>query len=277
MNTRVKHLIQRTTGLLPRSARHLLFRAGVVAGGTASFPSVSSTLSYLKRRGFRPRTIVDVGAYVGNWTRMVKTLFPSARVLMVEPQADKQGALARVRAEFAPSALLQDALLGAEDDQPVEFVVMETGSSVLEEQSDHYPRTTVARRTTTLDRLVDDAGWQHVDFLKLDVQGYELEVLRGASACLPTCEFVLMEVSVVPMNLGAPTVDEVFAFMTERGFRMLDLCDQHRRHDVLVQVDLLFINVRSSHAPLFFQDHAEWCARHEHALGDVLSPATWAG
>lgn len=270
-----KRLVQRASHLLSPRIKRLLYRAGMEIGGEESFPSVSSSLRYLRERGYRPRRIVDVGAYHGEWTRLVKEIFPQASVLMVEAQEPKRARLERVCAELGPEVTVAHALLGARDGEAVEFVMMETGSSVLEEQS-AYPRTKTHAETTSLDTLVDEGpGWDHIDLLKLDVQGYELEVLRGTAGHLPRCELVLMEVSIVPINLGAPTVEDVFTFMTERGFRMLDLCDQHRIDKVLVQVDLLFINVRSAHAPVLFHDHAGWCARHGIDAGDTLSGSTW--
>lgn len=276
MSSTAKRILQKTSALLPPRIKRLLYRTGVEIGGDESFPSVSSSLKYIRDRGYRPQHIVDVGAYHGEWTSLVREIFPQAAVLMVEPQEQKRAQLERVCAELGPNVTFQNALLGADDGHPVEFVVMETGSSVLEEQSD-YPRTKALVHTTSLDTLIDGMpGWDRMDFLKLDVQGYELEVLRGATSYLPRCEFVLMEVSIVPVNLGAPTVEEVFVFMTELGFRMLDICDQHRINKVLVQVDLLFINVRSAHAPALFHDYAPWCDRYGLSQDEVLPDTTWA-
>jgi hypothetical protein len=131
-------------------------------------------------------------------------------------------------------------LLGASEDSEVVFAEMETGSSVFVEQS-HFDRTLVPRKTTTLDKLVNPEA-RPVDFLKLDVQGYELEVLRGGTACLQAATGVLMEVSFLPINAGCPLVAEVVSFMDKRAFRLIDFCSQTRRTDgVLWQSDLLFL------------------------------------
>lgn len=108
------------------------------------------------------------------------------------------------------------------------------------------------------------------------MQGYELEVLKGAPSLLPRMELVMMEVSIVPQNLGCPTIEEVFAFMTERGFRLLDFCGQWRRpNKTLAQTDLLFLNARSSQAPAVFQDHTRWLERHGLSTGETLPSETW--
>lgn len=77
---------------------------------------------------------------------------------------------------------------------------METGSSVLEESSP-YNRNYVEKELVTLDSLVVRyPDFKKLDFLKIDVQEYELEVVKGASRLLAKTEFVLMEVSLIPVN-----------------------------------------------------------------------------
>jgi hypothetical protein len=134
-SSRTKRLLSHLRGLLHPPARRLIYRGGLFMSGDEGFPSTLATLSYLKAWGFRPRTVVDVGAYEGEWTRMVKGLFPEARVLMVEPQEQKQEGLRRLAEAHAPDLHLAPALLGPRDGEVVEFVEMESGSSVFEEQS----------------------------------------------------------------------------------------------------------------------------------------------
>lgn len=122
-----------------------------------AFPSAYASLRYLKDWGFHPRYVVDVGAYHGEWTGMLKGIFPEAQVLMVEPQQSKRARLEQVRDRFTPDVLLKTVLLGATEGEAVPFVEMESGSSVYEEISDHYPRTTTTKHLATLDTLIASA------------------------------------------------------------------------------------------------------------------------
>src|SRR5256885_11814056 len=63
-------------------------------------PDIESSLLRMKRLGFNPAVAIDVGAYIGEWTRSFKRVFPMARVLMVEPQTGKTPALSRVASEL---------------------------------------------------------------------------------------------------------------------------------------------------------------------------------
>ncbi len=173
---------------------------------------------------------------------MFRNLFPDSRVLMVEAQEGKRPLLERAVAESRGRLELAVSLLGAEHGREVDFSEMETGSSVFAEAS-HFPRSVVRKPLTTLDHLLAaKPDWQSPHCLKLDTQGYELEVLKGARATLARVDVVLMEVSFVQINAGCPLCADVVAFMAEAGFRPFDFCSQIRRRDgVLWQADLLFI------------------------------------
>ena len=90
-------------------------------------------------------------------------------------------------------------------------------------------------------------GWDRVDLIKMDVQGYELEVLAGGREALRGCQAVLLEVSVVPVNQGAPLIGDVLSFMRDRGFVLYDLCTLFRRplDAALVQLDVVFVRADS--------------------------------
>ena len=226
---------------------------------TAAYPNMELTLRDLKQRGFSPTTTIDVGAYHGEWTKMVKNIFPETAVLMIEAQEEKAGALRNICKEFSGEVYCESALLGATAGQDVEFVQMETGSSVFEESSP-YARNRLTKTLATLDNLLKAyTDFQKIDFLKLDVQGYELEVLKGAYHTLQQTEFVLMETSLIPINKGCPLIFEVLTFMDRMGFRTFDFCSQIRRKDgTLWATDLLFINNRSKLLPTAQLDESNW-------------------
>jgi hypothetical protein len=100
----------------------------------------------------------------------------------------------------------------------------------------------------TVDEVLKRKDIIKADFIKLDVQGFELEVLKGASKTLESAEVVLMEVSLIEINKGAPLINEVMQFMVSRGFICYDICSIVRRplDKALWQTDLIFVNKSSS-------------------------------
>ena len=239
-------------GLLPRRAqlalRRLFHRS-----------DVEWSLAELRQKGFVPALVVDVGAYEGRWTEMVRRVFPATRVLMVEAQHEKEAALNAVARKHVGAVDVAIALLGPEAGRTVAFHAMESGSSVLNEQSD-VPRTTHQIPMQRLDDLLRERSLGPVALLKLDVQGYELEVLRGGAVALSQAAVVLLETSFLEFNRGGATFAEVVAFMSEHGFCVYDICSLIRRSDLaldvsdgtLVQSDLLFVRKDSAWRPSSF-------------------------
>lgn len=213
-------------------------------------PSMLGGLLWLRDHGIDLRGVIDGGACRGDWTRLLRSAYPSARVLMIEPQAEHQSVLQALAASNPGRIEVVHSLIGPEERSNVPFHVLDdgaggTGSSVLAEVSD-VPRHVVEMPMTTLDSLASTLTWP-VDLLKLDVQGYEIEALKGARGLLSRVPYVLLEVSTLQYNEGSPLMHEVLSWMREAGYITYDVLDFSRRQgDVLVQVDLLFVRCDSA-------------------------------
>jgi FkbM family methyltransferase len=201
-------------------------------------------ISRLKQLGFSPSFVVDVGAYKGEWTRKTLDIFPASSFLMIEAQSSKINYLNDLRQQHA-NVLLECTLLGDERRDDVAFFEMETGSSIYQEN------TAVQRKENhlqmdTLDNVISKYPIDGECFLKMDVQGAELDVLRGAQAFLRNTEFILLEASTLNYNENSPDFAEVVAYLNALGYLLFDICDEHRlSNDALVQVDLMFVKKSS--------------------------------
>jgi FkbM family methyltransferase len=203
----------------------------------------------LAAMGFNPSSIIDVGAYEGNWTRLARRVFPSASIRMIEPQESKRPILEATCGELDDVTYVP-AVLDQRSGDTVTFYEMETGSSILPENS-NVPRRKHELVTRTLDEVAGDV--QGSLFLKIDVQGAELRVLAGARQTLGRCDVVQLEVAMLPYNDGAPTFLKTISYMDERGFVPLDFSGFTRPNGRdLVQVDILFANVNSPLRPRSF-------------------------
>jgi FkbM family methyltransferase len=236
-----RRLMGALADLVPRSLKDRLIRH-------YSIPDVDWSLRNTRSNGFSPDTIIDVGAYEGEWTRMAHRIYPDAEILAVEPLREKEEQL-QALAESVPEVQYEAALLGAETKQNVPFHVNETVSSVLPE-SEETDADRESRMLTTLDHLTEGGPFSQPDLLKLDVQGYELEVLRGGEQLLKTHppELILMEVSLIEINEGAPLIADVVEFMSRADYRLYDICSFMRRpyDDALWQIDALFVHQDSA-------------------------------
>ena len=203
--------------------------------------SMFQSIRTLKRRGFSPKTIIDVGAYTGEWTSRVIKYFPEAKFIMCEAQPEKKTSLEKIKQKFPSQVEYHIGLLGDSEKDSVPYYLMETGSSVFEENTD-YDREKVQLPMRTLDTLIDVNSLDKPFFLKLDVQGYELEVLKGAGTLLAEAEIVLLEISILEYNKGAPLIAEVLYFLNQHGFSMFDITELKRTSDnhALFQADAFF-------------------------------------
>ena len=206
-------------------------------------PSQEDSLIRIKNLGYQPKRCLDIGAYKGTWTADFKTLFPSCQVLMIEGQLEKETELLKTKNTFT-NVDYQIALLGASE-KNVFFNKYETASSVLGEYHD-TGAIMEERRLTLLDTLTEKAGFLP-DFIKIDTQGYELEILKGGEKTLSTAEFVLLEVSFLNIYKDCPLVNEVVAFMNDKGFVVYDICSLMKRplDKALYQADFLFVKETS--------------------------------
>ncbi|MCG2632729.1 FkbM family methyltransferase [Bradyrhizobium sp. WYCCWR 13023] len=205
-------------------------------------PNMKFGLEAMARRGFTPRHIIDVGAYQGHWSAMARSIWPDSAITMIEPNASKEPACARVAHTIG--ARLYELLLGAAEGKEVEFNVMASGSSVLSERSP-LARTVERHRLTTLDALLGQIAGPAL--LKIDAQGYELEILKGAGGVLNAVEAILLEVATIEINEGAPLLHDVIAQLKELGFVTYDILEIHRRplDRALNQIDIIFIRESS--------------------------------
>jgi FkbM family methyltransferase len=248
-------LFDRTTRLLPVGLRATLarkFLAGLPA--TTQFQmgalSMGASLHNLARNGYQPALVIDVGAHKGDWTLLAAGEFPAARLVMVEADREREPRLREVVGLLPGRVGLTMTLLGPEARADVRFFSMGMGSSVMEELTS-APRTEQHLPMQTLDAVVAASGGAPAGapvLLKLDVQGYELEVLRGGTQTLAASDVLIAELSLLEYNRGAPLMNEVIAYLDARGFVPYDLAGTVRRYEdsALFQVDMVF--VRKDHA-----------------------------
>jgi FkbM family methyltransferase len=83
------------------------------------------------------------------------------------------------------------------------------------------------------------------DFLKIDTQGSELDILAGAESIIDKVDIVYLECPIINYNIGAPSIGEYIAYMKLKRFIPMDVLEIHRSEEVLLQVDILFIHERA--------------------------------
>lgn len=190
---------------------------------------------------FHPNAILDVGANIGYWANEAAQKWPNAYLMLVEGNPECAQALANTGRSYR-IALLSD------EEKEVTFYTRKdspgcTGASIYRENSQFYegekaiPQTAT---TDTLDHLFPDDVF---DFIKIDVQGSELDILKGGKNLVSRARALLLEVATSDYNPGAPRKEEVVAYCLANGFKQAITVETivHPVTRQPIQEDVLFL------------------------------------
>jgi FkbM family methyltransferase len=195
-------------------------------------------LANLKSAGFVVTSAIDGGSYHGDWAREVWRFWPNVPVLLVEPQPSCKNLLDSVALGAIGSKVALCAL-GAKEGT-VQLNLADTNSGIRSTNDEAADSIMVVMKT--LDALCEEWVGMKPNFLKLDLQGYELLALEGAKDRLRQFEVILFEVSVIRIG-DVPIFSEMDQFMISQGFRIYDVIPQYYRplDGALWQMDVFFV------------------------------------
>lgn len=186
---------------------------------------------YLKAMDFKqmihPKVIYDIGACVLHWTNMAKKVWPDAKYFLFE---------ASPFCEFLYKEQGYPYHLGVLDEyhgKEIDFYCNGNnpgGNGIYKNNPKYIPGVDALFAdgfkqkmiTSTLDNVVLEKGWPQPDLMKLDVQGSELAVLRGATKALSYCKDIIIEMPAVELQLGAPAKKEIVDYLNIWGFEMVE-------------------------------------------------------
>ena len=213
-------------------------------------PRVYGTLRWqlFLERCFVPAVFYDIGANDPFSTEGQQTIFkplmPDTRFFLFEAMAKHEPALVRSGEPYGIAVLDTDDGL-EKTFYETRAYAQGTGDSVYLEQTAAYGADSVISTvhvTQRLDTLVEQRGWPLPDFMKLDTQGSELDILRGAPRCMAHARGLQVECNIQEYNRGAPLLPEVIAFMSANGFKLFDIAQFHfTAQKELLQVDAIFV------------------------------------
>jgi FkbM family methyltransferase len=151
------------------------------------------------------RWMVDAGANHGDFSHAASACFPSARCLLVEPLPQLHGQLEKRCNGSREHWFLEKCALGATNCVMPFYVARSDEIGSLAGFSEEYaaviagakPSSQFECQVRTLDAVAAQHGIAAIDLLKIDVEGFEFEVLEGAREALAKTEAVIVEVSLV--------------------------------------------------------------------------------
>ena len=200
---------------------------------------MQTRLRNLRRAGFIPKGAIDGGAYHGDWTKEFWDVWPDVPVLLIEPQPACLKQLSDLAANV-PNSSVGCCALG-DSSGMASFALGETNSGIRTAGSKSEGES-IEVPLRTLDSLLGEKMNFSPDFLKLDLQGFELHALRGAKNCMRNFEVILLEISIIRIG-DVPVFREVDCFMEEQGYKIYDLIPQYYRplDGALWQIDAFYV------------------------------------
>jgi len=195
---------------LLKSSGYEVRRAQPAGSHLRPIGQLESVLADFKARGYDPAIVFDCGASDGSWTTAIKPLFPNARFVLVEPRETS-------------TAITVRAAVGAQEGSGV-LTDWDTGSTLLTVSTQSDPQYVVP--VTTLDRLAEQFGTP--DLVKLDVEGFELEALRGGASLFGRTDVFLIEVALYRFE-DRPMLHDIVAYMASKGYFVYDIAGFIRR------------------------------------------------
>ena len=192
---------------------------------------------------FNPKSVLDIGANQGSWTAAMKKELPQASFTLIEGN--------RNWLEHLESQQLGDvhiAIVGDRRQRVTYFskASAHSGNSIyLERTSEFKDNNEVVKETRNMQTVDDLLSKRTYDLVKIDVQGAELDVLKGAKRIVQQAEVLHLELSTTEYNAGAPLAMEVMQAVHQLGFRFYEVVEMHYSSGVLIQIDVLFIHKES--------------------------------
>lgn len=175
-------------------------------------------LEDLKNNGFEPKVIYDIGSCILHWAREARIVWPNAHIILFDA--------------FAPAEFLYGdypyfiGVLGDQDGKVVRFYQNDElpgGNSYYRElfmDGKFFPADKYIERCMhRLDTVVDTMKFPLPDLIKIDVQGAEMDVLKGGLKTVSHAKHLIVEMQHARYNDGAPLVTETLPFIESLGFR----------------------------------------------------------
>lgn len=194
------------------------------------------------KKYFYPKSILDIGANVGQFYHQCKNIFSESSFFLIEGNKYCEPALRDLNVEYF-IGLFSDKI------KNVSYFVRKselrcTGNSIYREKTNFFNDNDIDilnEQTYTLDLFFKD---KYFDLIKIDVQGSELDIIKGGINIIKKARGVILEMSIEEFNTDAPLYNDVLKFMESLGFIKKETLSKinHPELHHHIQDDVLFIN-----------------------------------
>jgi FkbM family methyltransferase len=230
-------------------AKNLLKRCGYEILGYPSAYATRRSLAGLIGQE-QINLVLDVGANLGQFARELRSAGYRGRIVSFEPISSLNTQLRSVANDDPNWTIAEPTAIGAESGMIEINIAGNTESSsilaMLPSHSEAAPQSKYVRtESVPIHRLDEVCNLSPSDrvMLKIDVQGYERQVLAGAEEVLKLCRAVISELSLVPLYRGQALAREIWDFLEMQGFEpwSMEPCFRNPESGRTLQLDGAFV------------------------------------
>lgn len=170
---------------------------------------------------FEPKVIYDIGSCVLHWTVEADTIWPNSQIYLFDAFSPLEQLYKKNKYKY------NIGVLSDKDDKIVKFYQNDFkigGNSYYRERfySAIFPKDNYIEKVTSkLDTVVKNNNFNYPNLIKMDVQGSELDIIKGSKECLKTCEYLIVELQDVEYNDGAPLAHVTIDYLDSIGFKCI--------------------------------------------------------
>jgi FkbM family methyltransferase len=194
---------------------------------------------------FQPKVIYDIGANVLSWTKETRKIWPNAETVAFDAIDTAEFLYKEYNVKY------HIGVLSKEDNYSIKFyenIIHPAGNSYYKEighskSNEIYPEEAFTEKNAmTLTTIVKKNNFLLPDLIKMDVQGSELDIMKGGLEIINNAKYLIVELQDIQYNRGAPLADTTIKFLENNNWELIapkfcdngpdaDYCFKNKRYD----------------------------------------------